>query len=116
MHMLEATYVHLYFTRGPPESLQGGGAGAKTEDSLFVQQDNYSAPPQKNLPNMTPLARKVLNFLNNAPNNNEGTNVQDIAASMGMQANEVFKAGDELLGMGIIYTTLDDETWAVLEQ
>jgi replication factor A2 len=32
-----------------------------------------------------------------------------------MPVNEVFKAGDELLGLGVIYTTVDDETWAVLE-
>jgi replication factor A2 len=30
-------------------------------------------------------------------------------------SNEVFKAGDVLLGEGFIYTTVDDETWAVLE-
>ncbi len=64
---------------------------------------------------MTPMARRVFNHLSSAPQNNEGLHAQVIAAQMGLPANDVFKAGDELLGLGVIYTTVDDETWAVLE-
>jgi len=67
------------------------------------------------LPAMSATARRVFNQLQAAPQNNEGLHVQNIAAQLGLPANDVFKAGDELLGMGIIYTTVDDETWAVLE-
>jgi replication factor A2 len=28
---------------------------------------------------------------------------------------EVITAADELLGQGLIYTTVDDETWAILD-
>jgi replication factor A2 len=41
--------------------------------------------------------------------------VFDIASALGVQLNDVFLAGDELLGEGLIYTTVDDKTWAVLE-
>jgi len=34
---------------------------------------------------------------------------------LGMQVSEVLKAGDELVGHGKIYTTIDDNTWAILE-
>jgi replication factor A2 len=112
MHLLEATYVHLYFTRGPPESLNNSAAAGG--DGMFVQQDGYSGG-NKSLPHMTPNARKVFQQLQNAPQNNEGLHVRHIAAECGMPVNDVFKAGDELLGLGIIYTTVDDETWAVLE-
>ena len=116
-HLLEATYVHCYYTRGPPEQLQAGGGGG---DSLFVAQDGGggAAPAAggRSMAGLSAGSRKVLTFLNNSPNNNEGTNVHNIAKSLGININEVFKAGDELLGQGIIYTTVDDETWAVLEQ
>jgi replication factor A2 len=118
MHLLEATYVHLYFTRGPPESIQSGANGGDN-NSMFVDQgagvkQNYN-PGGAQLPNLTTTARKVYNMLQNAPQNNEGLNVAMLASQLGMQQADVYKAGDELLGLGIIYTTVDDETWAVLE-
>ena len=57
----------------------------------------------------------MYNLLQTAPQNNEGLHVHQIASELGIQPNDVFKAGDELLGDGLIYTTVDDETWAVLE-
>jgi len=118
MHLLEATYVHLYFTRGPPESLQPGIARGGDSNGMFVEQtgtNGFANGGGKQLPAMSATARRVFNQLQAAPQNNEGLHVQNIAAQLGLPANDVFKAGDELLGMGIIYTTVDDETWAVLE-
>jgi replication factor A2 len=120
MHLLEATAVHLYFTRGPPESANGA---VKAEGGMFVDAGYGGATNGgaaggvgKKLPAKTSaMARKVYNHLQNAPQNNEGLHVHQIAAQLGIPANEVFKAGDELLGDGLIYTTVDDETWAVLE-
>jgi replication factor A2 len=120
MHLLEATYVHLYFTRGPPESLQGAGGGGG--NPMVVEPGGYGGAANgavggggKPLPHMSATARRVFNQLQSAPQNNEGLHVQNIAAQLGLPTNDVFKAGDELLGLGIIYTTVDDETWAVLE-
>jgi replication factor A2 len=120
MHLLEATYVHLYFTRGPPESLQGAAGGGG--NPMFVEAGGFGGAANgatsgggKPLPHMTATARRVFNLLQSAPQNNEGLHVQNIAAQLGLPTNDVFKAGDELLGLGIIYTTVDDETWAVLE-
>jgi replication factor A2 len=120
MHLLEATYVHLYFTRGPPESLQG--AGSRGGNAMFVEPSGYGGAANgtaggggKPLPHMSATARRVFNQLQSVPQNNEGLHVQNIAAQLGLPTNDVFKAGDELLGLGIIYTTVDDETWAVLE-
>jgi len=112
--------VHLYFTRGPPESLSAGGTSTN-EGGMFVDQGGYSGGAaaggalQKSTPNMSAGARKVFNHLQSAPQNNEGLHAQNIATQLNIPINDVFKAGDELLGMGIIYTTIDDETWAVLE-
>jgi len=60
-------------------------------------------------------ARKVWEILLSAPQDNEGLNVHEIARQVGLSVSEVFKAGDQMLAKGAIYTTVDDETWAVLE-
>jgi replication factor A2 len=116
-HFLEATATHLYFTRGPLDAGGAkplGNAAAAGEGGMFVEQD-ARAQGNATLANMTSVARKVFTAIQNAPQNNEGLHVQNIASILGLQINDVFKAGDELLGMGVIYTTVDDETWAVLE-
>ncbi|CAG8984078.1 hypothetical protein HYALB_00003020 [Hymenoscyphus albidus] len=118
-HLLEATAMHLYFTRGPPES--EGGVKAEQGTGMFV--DSYggnnaavSGGGGKKLPAKTSMVgRRVFELLQNSPQNNEGMHVHHIANQLGIQPNDVFKAGDELLGEGLIYTTVDDETWAVLE-
>ena len=66
-------------------------------------------------PKITGVGRKVYELLQSEPQNNEGLHVNMIAQKLGVPSNEVFKAGDVLLGEGLIYTTVDDETWAVLE-
>lgn len=122
MHLLEATSVHLYFTRGPPETLQGGAKQESGGNGLFV--DSYGGANERGgselggkplPPGTSAAARKVYYLLQSAPQNNEGLHVHNIAAQLSLPANDVFKAGDELLGCGSIYTTVDDETWAVLE-
>ncbi|KAL8712962.1 MAG: hypothetical protein Q9220_002822 [cf. Caloplaca sp. 1 TL-2023] len=117
-HLLEATYVHLYFTRGPLESKDGaGGAGIKGEmdggDSDMKMENG--AGGGRALPSMSASARRVLQHLKESPQNNEGLHNQHIAASLRMPVTEVMKAGDELLTQSLIFTTVDDNTWAVLD-
>jgi replication factor A2 len=119
-HLLEATATHLYFTRGPPGSL-GGGIKAEGGDSMFVDSYGSGGPAagavsgRKISSKIGATGRKVFELLQSAPQNNEGLHVHNIAQQLGIGVNDVFKAGDELLGEGMIYTTIDDETWAVLE-
>ena len=118
-HLLEATAVHLFFTRGPPESANAGGV--KSED-LMVDHgyggavSNGASAGGRSLPaKLSALGKRVYTLLCEEPQNNEGLHVQMIAQKLGSEINAVFKAGDELLQDGLIYTTIDDETWAVLE-
>lgn len=115
-HLLSATAVHLYFTRGLPGQASGG---VKNEDGLFVDSDggvtNGAAGGKKLPSNMTPIAKRIYEYLQTTPQSNEGLHVQEIARKLGVPANDAFKAGDELILHGLIYTTIDDETWAVLE-
>lgn len=109
-HLLEATYVHLYFTRGPPPSdpgAQAGGAAVYGEPaSAMIGGQSMS--------NVSPAARRVYQAIKSTPQNNEGLHVENIAATIGMNVNEVMKAGDELLSHSLIFTTVDDLTWASL--
>lgn len=115
-HMLEATYVHLFYTRG--QTGQNGGADG---DSMFVDGGagantgaNNPALSSK-LSGCSALARKMHGFMNSAPEANEGIHLNVITSSTGMSTRDVLTAADELLGQGLIYTTVDDETWAILE-
>lgn len=118
-HLLEATYVHLYHTRGP---LNANGAPADG-DSMFVDGGGYSnnagggnaAQIPSKLSGCTPLGKRVYTFMNDTPGGNEGIHLNVISSSTGMSVQDVLKAADELLGQGLVYTTVDDETWAILE-
>jgi len=114
-HLLEATAIHLHFTRGPPSNAANGGlfvAGGANEGGAAAN----TAAGGKPLPrNMSKNGMAVFKFLQDAPQGNEGLHVANIASTLGISQAEVFKAGDELLAEGMIYTTIDDETWAVLE-
>lgn len=112
-HLLEATVVHLHFVRGSPEGLQQGNGGMNgAGNGMGGQQDSGD----RSMPShMSPSARKVFACVKNTPQTNEGLHMQDIATRINMDVNEVLKAGDELQGLGLIYTTVDDHTWAVLE-
>ncbi|KAI8963877.1 replication protein A, subunit RPA32 [Daldinia sp. FL1419] len=106
-HLLEATYVHLFFTRG---ALGGGGDGnAAEDDSMFVENNDAMF-----LRGASPTAQRMYQYLNQSKSS-EGTHMQIIAKETGMTIQQVMGAAEELLGHGKIYTTLDDETFAVLE-
>lgn len=110
-HLLEATAVHLFFTRGPPSAIQTNGhKGTNGTDA----QDSYNAGGNT-LPGVSPLARRVYNTLKEGNQSNEGLHVQMLATQMGMPVNEVYKGAEELLAIGVIFTTVDDNTWAVLD-
>ncbi|KAI9723923.1 MAG: hypothetical protein M1812_000641 [Candelaria pacifica] len=119
-HLLEATVVHLYFTRGPPEQFtkmasDGGDQAGGPQDCTYTEAvDQGVTGTGSRLPPLSGPARRVFSALENSPQNNEGLHVHTIAAQVGMQVNDVMQAGEELLREGLIFTTIDEETWAVL--
>ena len=112
-HLLEATAVHLYFTRGPP-----GGAKGPAQNGQQQTGGAYGDAGTMNgggLPGGTSAtARKVYEVIRTSPQSNEGLHMSDIAQRLSIQSGDVLAAGDELLQMGVIYTTVDDHTWALL--
>lgn len=128
-HLVEAAYVHLYITKGPP--VPGGGGDAAQQqrqqagaggDSMFVD-DGYGTggggggddTSQQKLARTSAAAKKVFNYLEHSPGGNEGVNVHVIAQGTHMSAREVFAAMEELSQGGLVYTTIDDSTFAILE-
>jgi len=113
-HLLEATAVHLHFTQGPIESLKAnanGGNGANGQHQGGGGQGDENRLPAT----MSKVGRMVYQCIANTPQTNEGLHMQDIAKRTGLEVNEVLKAGDELQSNGLIYTTVDDHTWALLD-
>ncbi|KAL2131534.1 hypothetical protein VTI74DRAFT_4911 [Chaetomium olivicolor] len=120
-HMLEATYVHLCLVKGP------GGAGQGQQqpqdsggDGMFVD-GGYGAGGggemgggnQARLGNCSRNAKTMFNCLANSPG--DGVHLNQVAAGTGMSVRDIMAAAEELLNSGMIYTTDDDETWAILD-
>ncbi|KAL1960535.1 hypothetical protein VTO42DRAFT_7114 [Malbranchea cinnamomea] len=116
-HFLEATAVHLYFTRvSPPHKRQGAESGAVSGNAGTAGGTaTGTTHVGKPLPSMSAMARKLYQVMCNAPPSHEGMHVQRLATEMGVPVNEVLKAGEELINLGQIYTTVDDNTWAILD-
>ncbi|KAH6856544.1 hypothetical protein B0I37DRAFT_412462 [Chaetomium sp. MPI-CAGE-AT-0009] len=116
-HLLEAVYVHLQLTKGAGGQGAGGNGVDADGDSMFVDGGYGGAGPDPGsdarLAPCGPNARALYNFLANAPG--DGAHVSQVVAGTRMEAPVVTAAAQELLNMGIIYTTDDDDTWAILE-
>lgn len=120
-HMLEAAYVHLYFTNAKPAGAEAGveaGAGGGGEDSMFVDSygDSHGAggTAAKTL-KCSANAQKVLAYMRSQAAGNDGMEAHVISKGIGMPVNDVLAGADELLGQGLVYTTVDDQTWAILD-
>lgn len=63
----------------------------------------------------SPAAGLVYTTLMDFPCVQDGMHVEEIVSRVGLKLEEVLKAGDDLMSMGLIYTTVDDSTWAVMD-
>lgn len=112
-HLLEATTVHLMHTRGPPGQAKGGAENGINGTHAGGQESGANGGGSLG-PGTSQTARKVYEVIRTSPQSNEGLHMSDIAGRLGLQTGDVLRAGDELLDMGVIYTTVDDHTWAML--
>lgn len=126
-HLVEAAYVHLYLTKGAPTQggmggQQGGGGG----DGMFVdggagaggggagQQGGYGNANDRTA-GMAPRTKMVYNYMLNAQGGGEGVTVFDMARDTGLAVDDVRRECEGLMDGGVLYTTVDDDTWAMLE-
>lgn len=111
-HLLESTYVHLFLTRGAPGTKgQPGG----DDDSMFVDGGNDSRTNQDLLRGLSPKAKKFFTWLSDQAGGSEGIHINLIAQGAGLSIGDALAAAEELVSPGRIYTTVDDETYAVLD-
>ncbi|KAL4806773.1 hypothetical protein BDV18DRAFT_138187 [Aspergillus unguis] len=111
-HFIEAAAVHLFHTRGAPGGAKGAsGAG----DTAMGGLDSAGGAAGGALAGMSPAARRVYNLLKTEPQTNEGLHSQLIAAKLGLPPSDVMRAGEELINAGVIFSTVDEQTWVVLE-
>lgn len=114
-HLLEATFVHLYLSKGPPESLQ------ETANVGQMQgvQSGYNQPAPNgsadNLAGLSGVAKKVYQRFQ-IDQANEGVHVDLVARELGLSYAQVKRAAEELSNASKIFTTVDDDTYAVLEE
>jgi replication factor A2 len=116
-HLLEATAIHLYFTRGPPAAPGQNGQANGTGNGSATNAGNQSSKMivnGKEMPEVSASAWKIYCGIKDT-GSNEGLHTQMIASQMGMQVADVCKGAEELASKGYIYTTVDDDTWAALE-
>ncbi|KAI5804948.1 replication factor A2 [Geopyxis carbonaria] len=124
-HLLEATAMHLHYTRGPASQFTGGEEGAATSyNTGGVVRDTAmggmggmgGAPGVKAPPGTSNAARIVLETIKaQATDSNDGMHTHMIAQRSGLKLPEVTKAVDELLRGGMAFTTLDDNHIAIME-
>jgi len=113
-HLLEATVVHLYFSRGPPSGGKGGTNSTNGQQDVHTGNGGGSGTGDALPAGLSATAKKVYNCLATTPQSNEGLHEQDIAARLNMNVADITAGGDQLLELGLIYTTVDDHTWAIL--
>lgn len=111
-HLLDATAIHLFFSRGPPETERGQNGGKADAGAAGAQQPTSNG---QSLPSMSAGARKLLQTLKATPQSNEGLHVQVLASQMGANTDVAQRAAEELISLGLIFTTVDEFTWALLE-
>lgn len=126
-HLLEAAAIHLHYTRGPPEQFASAGCAEATTygQPAHVKGErdiamggmggvgvggNSRCPP-----NASAAARRVFDAIRASPHNNDGIHTNIIAQKSGMGLPEVLRAVDELLSLGVAYTTTDDSHIAVMD-
>ena len=112
-HLLEAAYVHAYFTRGPPETLNGGEAAGASQAQAGAGASAGPSVSDPRLNGASAAARKVYGVLANTESN-EGLHLQVICAQTKLSLQQADQAVHELEGIGCAYPTTDEENWAAL--
>jgi replication factor A2 len=127
-HLLEATLIHLQFSRGPLEQFApaGNGAAATTTtsyeggrggDTVMGGTDNAAGGGSLDSllsANVSLSARRVLETIKAQPESNEGVHLNIISQKSKLSLNEVSKAVDELLLAGVAFTTVDENHVSIM--
>ncbi|KAG4302573.1 hypothetical protein PCK1_001157 [Pneumocystis canis] len=98
-HFLEATAIHLYFTRGPLQNNNLSKNFTSLNENILNSHISFH--------NLSPYLQKVMAAVHAAPDTNEGINIHQLAKIVG--GGNIEQAIEELTSDGLLYTTIDDE-------
>jgi Replication protein A C terminal len=110
-HLLEATSIHLFNTRGPPGGTKQPASHNPGDrmDGIIAGGDSLGFQHNAQFDHLDPLHRRIMEFVHNAPSTNEGVHVQTIAQSIQAPSGSVLLAIEQLGMDGLLYTTIDDD-------
>ncbi|KAF1975062.1 replication protein A, subunit RPA32, partial [Bimuria novae-zelandiae CBS 107.79] len=114
-HLLEATAVHLYYTRGPLDQSNNADGAASARINTNTNANGAAQDGGVDVSEFSGVAQRVYKFLCKERQGAEGIHYQVVASRLNLDTAVVAEAGDQLLEGGVIYTTVDDQTWAPLE-
>jgi replication factor A2 len=107
-HLLEATSIHLYHTRGPPDATKSVQSFNRGQPMEGVIPGNM-AKQGSDFGHLEPLQRQIMMLVHTAPPSNEGVHVQTIAQTIHASSASVLQAVEQLTTEGLLYTTIDDD-------
>jgi replication factor A2 len=105
-HLLEATYVHLFNTRG---GVDGDTSYKKETGAMEGVIPTGPANGNSELDRLEPLQKQIMLFVHSVPDTNEGVHVQTIAQAVRQPSAAVMQAVEVLSTDGLLYTTIDDD-------
>jgi replication factor A2 len=111
-HLLDATAVHLFHTRGPPNNARPPQTYSSNDAMNGIVAGDGSSLAGGNMPelgHLPMLQRQIMNVVHNAPPTNEGVHIHSIAQTLHTALSEVSNAVEQLTVEGLLYTTIDDD-------
>jgi replication factor A2 len=113
-HFLEAALIHAQ-AKGLPAGGANAGGDTGYGDAMDTGMYGNNSGTDQKLRMCSEDARRFYKFLSEQPQDNGGVNVSDIAKSLRMDLNKCTDCSRQLSEIGLIYSTRDEETWAILE-
>ncbi|KAL5489743.1 SSB2 [Sanghuangporus weigelae] len=123
-HLMETMFVALAHQRGSPTDSSGTGGrnlgvdasatmngGTGGNYSHYTSRSATSASDQ--YAGVSPLARRIVEFIATQPATAEGVHVARIAREVKADAGAISAALDELMDNGHVYSTVDESHFAV---
>lgn len=132
-HLLEAAAIHLHLTRGPPEQFAPTdsaeatatyGQPAHVRGGRDTAMGGMGGAPGGTggtggttncPPNASNTAKRVFDAIRACPPNTEGIHTNIISQKSRMTMPEVLRGVDELLTLGVAYTTTDDNHISIMD-
>ncbi|PAV24069.1 replication A subunit RPA32 [Pyrrhoderma noxium] len=120
VRVTEVVYVSLVLQRGPPNEEKSTGSHSLIGNTMSggPTNTNYSHYASSTTVNdgykdVTPIARRIVEFIASQPRTEEGVHVASIARHIHEDAGAISRALDELMDSGHVYSTIDESHFAL---